>query len=67
MAEPVAELTTVGQTPGLRELADASVFTVFQRVASSPRGLTERDAASAAYGFGQLVKKGYLRRHEVWL
>jgi hypothetical protein len=28
MAEPVAELTTVGQTPGLRELADASVFTV---------------------------------------
>jgi hypothetical protein len=42
MAEPVVELTTVGQTPGLRELADASVFTVFQRVASSPRGLTER-------------------------
>ena len=36
----------------LRELADVPVFTVFQQVASSPRGLTEQQAADRLRRFG---------------
>jgi Mg2+-importing ATPase len=36
----------------LRELADVPVFTLFQRVASSPRGLTEPEAADRLRRFG---------------
>ena len=36
----------------LRELADVPVFTVFQQVASSPRGLTEQEAADRLRRFG---------------
>src|ERR1700757_19780 len=57
MAKPVVERTSardsaVEGTAQLRELADAAVFTVFQRVASSPRGLTESDAAERLRNFG---------------
>ena len=36
----------------LKELADLPVFTLFQRVASSPRGLTEPEAADRLRRFG---------------
>lgn len=36
----------------LAELADVPVFTLFQRVASSPRGLTEPEAADRLRRFG---------------
>ena len=36
----------------LRELADVPVFTVFQQVASSPRGLTESEAADRLHRYG---------------
>ena len=42
---------TAGHTR-LRELAGESVFTVFQRLASSPRGLTEAEAADRLRVFG---------------
>jgi Mg2+-importing ATPase len=37
----------------LQELADAPVFTVFQRVAGSPRGLTEAEAEERLLRFGE--------------
>jgi Mg2+-importing ATPase len=37
----------------LQELAEASVFTVFQRLAGSPRGLTEAEAAERLHRFGE--------------
>lgn len=43
----------VGQDYPLTELADAPVFTVFQRVASSPRGLTEQQADERLHHFGE--------------
>ena len=53
----------------LREFANAPVFTVFQRLGSSPHGLTEQDAAerSAEYGpnrSGRYVDDGVAAR--VW-
>src|ERR1700681_2365240 len=36
----------------LKELADVPVFTLFQRVAGSPRGLTEPEAADRLRRFG---------------
>jgi P-type Mg2+ transporter len=41
-----------GEDYPLAELADAPVFTVFQRVASSPRGLTEQQAEGRLQEFG---------------
>src|ERR1700730_17596838 len=46
------ELRDVADDARLRELAEAPVFTVFQRVASSPRGLTEPEAADRLRRFG---------------
>ncbi|UXA19178.1 magnesium-translocating P-type ATPase [Mycobacterium sp. SMC-4] len=44
---------TANATPErLRELADASVFTLYQQLGSSPRGLTESEAADRLVGFG---------------
>ena len=42
----------VGEDSRLRELAGLPVFTVFQQVASSPRGLTEQEAADRLRRFG---------------
>jgi P-type Mg2+ transporter len=42
-----------GEDPRFRALADASVFTVFQGVASSPRGLTEQEAADRLHRCGE--------------
>ena len=39
---PVVQRLGVDDDARLRELADAPVFTVFQQLAGSPRGLTER-------------------------
>ncbi|PXX06629.1 magnesium-translocating P-type ATPase [Mycolicibacterium moriokaense] len=57
MTETVAGLTAqelrdVADDARLRELAEAPVFTVFQRVATSPRGLTEPEAADRLRRFG---------------
>jgi Mg2+-importing ATPase len=57
MTETVAGLTSqelrdVADDARLRELAEAPVFTVFQRVATSPRGLTEPEAADRLRRFG---------------
>jgi P-type Mg2+ transporter len=46
------ELRDVADDARLRELAQAPVFTVFQRVATSPRGLTEPEAADRLRRFG---------------
>ena len=46
------ELRDVADDARLRELAEAPVFTVFQRVATSPRGLTEAEAADRLRRFG---------------
>jgi P-type Mg2+ transporter len=46
------ELRDVADDARLRELAEASAFTVFQQLASSPRGLTEPDAADRLRRFG---------------
>jgi P-type Mg2+ transporter len=43
---------TAGDSAALRELANMPVFTVFQRVAGSPRGLTESEAADRLRRFG---------------
>src|SRR5712672_193696 len=46
------ELRDVADDARLRELAEAPVFMVFQRVAASPRGLTETEAADRLRRFG---------------
>jgi len=46
------ELRDVADDARLRELAEAPVFMVFQRVAASPRGLTEPEAADRLRRFG---------------
>ncbi|GDY31596.1 magnesium-translocating P-type ATPase [Gandjariella thermophila] len=46
---------TGGRAPeaDLRELAGATPFTVFQRLSSSPRGLTEAEATSRLHRYGE--------------
>ena len=46
------ELRGVADNVRLAELADAPVFTVFQRLETSPRGLTEPEAADRLRRFG---------------
>src|ERR1700676_4011380 len=46
------ELRGVADNVRLAELADAPVFTVFQRLATSPRGLSEPEAADRLRRFG---------------
>src|SRR6202790_4418182 len=47
------ELRGVADNVRLAELADAPVFTVFQRLETSPRGLTEPEAADRLRRFGE--------------
>src|SRR6478736_3813021 len=58
MTQTVAGLSSQGlrdvaDDARLRELAEAPVFTVFQRLATSPRGLTEPEAADRLCRFGE--------------
>ncbi len=49
----MVDAPTATGVAGLQELADAPVFTVFQRLAGSPRGLTEAEAEDRLLRFGE--------------